>query len=414
MPKLFHALKDIQLRNWIKEGNPVAKADGGSLYFTLSKAGTASWILRIPTGKGKRDELTIGNYPDIGLAEARKLASAHRAAVDQGTNPAKEKAARKKAAANPVWTIKMLADDYKAKRLLPSEFSKVTIYIRSRDLNKVIVPRIGSMLVTEVTGQDIVKMLRDAKRTWTISKQVLTTASKLFEHAAGLSLVHINPCTGVSLNSLLGTRPPVKKRVMLSEADLRKLLVEVDTLGTVNATALRILLSTCVRTNELTNARWENVDLVAGNWYVPDEATKTRNGFYVPLTPPVIQLFQELKTIAGDSPFVLPARDVRRQGQPITERTLWAAIMRGFTDKRLTVTRFSPHDFRSTAKSTMRNLGVSEFDTERALNHAIPGISRVYDVRDELPEKRKALQVWADYLLSLSSSTQAPTGSTIN
>lgn len=401
MAKLKHILTDIQLRQWMKQGDPVAKSDGDGLTFTLSKAGTASWTLRYRQN-GQRKELTLGNYPDVTLSEARKRASAHRASIDQGADPAKEKAARKKAAANPVWTIKMLADDYKAKRL--SEFAKVTIYIRTRDLNKVIVPRIGSMPVAEVTGQDIVKMLRDARRTWTISNQVLTTASKLFEHAAGLSLVHINPCAGVSLTSLLGPRPTVKKRVMLTEADLRKLLVEVTTLGTVNATALRILLATCVRTNELTNARWKNVDLVAGSWYVPDEATKTRNGFYVPLTPPVIQWFQELKTIAGDSPFVLPARDVRRQGQPITERTLWAAIMRGFTDKRLTVTRFSPHDFRSTAKSHMRNLDISEFDSERALNHVVGGVSGIYDVREELPEKRKALQVWADYLLTLSSS----------
>lgn len=402
MAKLTHALKDIQLKNWIREGNPLVKADGGSLYFTLSKAGTASWILRVSKGNGKRDELTLGNYPDIGLAEARRLASIHRAEIDQGINPAKEKAARKKAAANPVWTIKKLAEDYCDKRLAPGSFAKVTLYYRQLDLKNVIIPRLGSQPVTEVTGQDVVKMLRDANKSWTITKRVLTTASKLFEHAAGLHLVHINPCTGISLTSLLGPRPTIKKRVMLSKDDLRTLLTEIDALGTVNATAFRVLLATCVRTNELTNARWENVNLEAGSWYVPDEATKTRNGFIVPLTPPVIEWFRELKKVAGDSPYVLPARDVRRQGRPITERTLWAAIDRAFDDGRLTVQKFTPHDTRSTAKGHMRNLGISHEDSERALNHVIPGMAGIYDVRDELPEKRRALQVWSDFLLTLS------------
>lgn len=403
MPKLLHhALTDIQLKRWVAAKTPLAKADGGNLYFTLSKAGTASWILRVSTGAGKRDELTLGNYPDIGLSEARKLAGAHRAAIDQGINPAKEKAARKKAAANPVWTIKKLAEDYSAKRLVLEAFGKGTLYYRKADLKNVIVPRLGSQPVKDVTGQDVVKMLRDTHTSWTVSKRVLTTAAKLFEHAAGLHLVHINPCTGISLTSLFGPRPAIKKRVMLSKDDLRTLLREIDSLGTVNATAFRLLLATCVRTNELTQARWENVNLETGSWYVPDEATKTRNGFLVPLTPPVIEWFRELKKVAGDSPYVLPARDVRRQGQPITERTLWAAIDRAFADGRLTVQKFTPHDTRSTAKGHMRNLGISHEDSERALNHVIPGMAGIYDVRDELPEKRRALQAWSDFLLTLS------------
>jgi integrase len=250
-------------------------------------------------------------------------------------------------------------------------------------------------------------MLRDADDTWTISKRVLTTASKLFEHAAGLHIVAINPCAGVSLTSLFGPRPPVKKRVMLSADDLRTLFATLDTLGTENGLALRILLATCVRTNELVTARWENIDLEKGNWFVPNELTKTRNGFLVPLTPPVIGWFRDLQALAGTSPFVLPARISRKAGQPITTRTLWAAIDRAFDTGRLTVTKFTPHDTRSTAKGHMRNLGISEFDTERALSHAIKGVSGIYDVREEIPEKRHALQVWANFLLTLASPKAA-------
>ena len=79
-------LTDLQIRHWVKAGVPLAKADGSGLTFTLS----AAWILRYSFG-GRRRELTIGRYPDIGLAEARGIATLKRAEVQQGRNPAAEK-----------------------------------------------------------------------------------------------------------------------------------------------------------------------------------------------------------------------------------------------------------------------------------------------------------------------------------
>jgi len=402
MTRQLHTLSDVQIRHWIKASQPVAKSDGGGLTFTLSAAGTASWTLRYRIG-GKRKEVTLGNYPDIGLSDARRIASTHRAAIDTGKDPAAEKTATKLASSLPVWTVKAMAEDYEAKRLTPGAFAEVTLYTRKQHLKTVIIPQIGKLLVTDVTGKDIVQMLRGSRRPWTVANQVLTTATKLFAHAAGLHIININPCIGVSMESIFGPRPPVKSRTMLSATDLRTLLSTVDTLGPANALALRILLATCVRTNELSNARWENVDLSKGSWFVPDEGTKTRRGFYVHLTPVVIDWFGKLKLLAAGSPFVLPSRITRNQGKPVTERTLWAAIDRAFTAGRLTVTKFTPHDTRSTAKGHMRNLGISEFDSERALNHAIGGVSGIYDVRTELPEKRAALEAWCDFLVKLSN-----------
>lgn len=405
MATKLNLLTDLKIRQWITAGTPVAKSDGGGLTFTLSKAGTASWILRYYALDGKRKELTLGNYPDMTLADARRQASVHRVKVVSGADPAKEKATRRKAAATPVWTVKTLAEDFQAKRLVPEALSESTIYGRTLDIKNFILPQLGTKAVGEVTGRDIVEMLRKADKGWTSSKRALTTALKLFEHAAGLHLVNINPCVGVSLVSIFGPRPAVKERVMLSEADLRTLLASLDTLGTTNALALQILLHTCVRTSELVAAKWEHVDLDNASWYVPDANTKTRAGFDTPLTPAVVGWFRELKTLAGDSPFVLPARVGRRQGQPITVRTLWAALDRAFNTGRLSVKEFSPHDFRSTAKGHMRELGISHFDSERALNHAIPGMGGIYDVRTDLTEKREALRKWSDFLLTLTPTS---------
>ena len=121
-------LTDLHIRHWVKAGVPLAKADGGGLTFTLSAGGSAGWILRYSFG-GRRRELTIGRYPDIGLAEARGIATLKRAEVQQGRNPAAEKQKAKATAARD-WTVRDLAKDYRAKKLVSLAHSTQVSYGR--------------------------------------------------------------------------------------------------------------------------------------------------------------------------------------------------------------------------------------------------------------------------------------------
>ena len=135
---------------------------------------------------------------------------------------------------------------------------------------------------------------------------------------------------------------------------------------------------------------------------MPDEVVKTRNGFLVPMTPTVVEWFKRLKNLAGDSVWVLPSRHPlrrRRLGDiHVGNTTLWAAIQRAFKRGNLEIRRFTPHDTRSTAKGHMRNLGVSREISEIALNHVLRGMEAIYDVRDEIPERREALERWANFI----------------
>lgn len=397
-------LEDLQLRRWMTAGGPLSKTDGDGLTFTLSRAGTATWVLRYQYLHRAR-ELTIGNYPDMTLASARKIAREHRAAIDQGLDPALEKQ-RDKARATKVSNVRSLVEDFRGKKL--AGLAADTITYRNWDLDKAIVPKLGAIQVDKVQPSDVVHMLTSSKRTWTISKRILTTAKQLFAHACGLRLIDTNPAAGVDLVSLMGPRPPIKRRVMLTEQELRGLLANIEDIGTENALAFRILLATCVRSVELAKARWEHVDLDAGRWWVPEENVKVRRGFTVPLTPTVIGWFRQLQALAGTSEWVLPARHERRRRNQggdthVGNTTLWAAIRRAFDRGDLDIRRFTPHDTRSTAKGHMRNLGVSNEISELALNHKLKGMEAIYDVRDDIPERRAALELWAAYLESCAS-----------
>lgn len=401
MARRGNLLDDVQIRRWIAKGEAVARSDGEGLTFTFSASGTAAWVLRYRVAGVRRKELTLGNYPDLTLAAARKLARERRVDVDQGKDPAAEKKVDKMRT-KMAWTVRQLIEDYKAKKLTTPPLAEGTVYYRKWDLDKVITPKLGSMEVRNVTPADLVHVIESSKRSWTICKRLLTSAKLLFAHACGKRLIDVNPCVGIELTALMGARPPIRKRVMLSEDELRILLKNINDIGIENGLALRILLATCVRSIELAKARWEHVDLEAGTWWVPDESVKTRVGFLVPVTATVAGWFRELKALAGNSSWVLPARTERRRTRlgdtHVGKTTLWAAVTRAFGREQIDVRRFTPHDTRSTAKGHMRNMGIPNDITEIALNHALKGMEAVYDVREEIPERRFALEKWAAFI----------------
>lgn len=109
------SIKDIKTGAVIQLRYPLAISDGDGLIFTLSRTATATWILRYRHG-GRQKELTIGNYPDITLAEARRLAREKRAEIDRGGDPAAEKR-KATAAAFQDWNVRELIQDYREKVL---------------------------------------------------------------------------------------------------------------------------------------------------------------------------------------------------------------------------------------------------------------------------------------------------------
>ena len=148
---------------------------------------------------------------------------------------------------------------------------------------------------------------------------------------------------------------------------------------------------------------------------MPAESVKTRAGFLVPLAPTVMDWFRELIALSGESVYVLPARRADRKKKlgdtHVGRTTLWAAISRAFGRGDYDIQRFTPHDTRSTAKGHMRNMGVSREISEIALNHKLKGMDGIYDVREEIPERRHALALWADFLLACEAGAPPPSQS---
>jgi integrase len=395
-------LTDVQIRNWIKAGEPVAKADGDGLTFTLSAKGTAAWVLRYRFG-GKARELTIGRYPDISLSKARELAAVQRVEIQQGRDVAREKqkATIERAAAK---TLRELAADYMDKAF--PHLAANTIKQRRQHIEGVILPKLGSLPAREVSTADVVALVEAVgKKSVNVAELVFTAVSEIFKHGLARHVVTANPCAGISVSAICGKPEPKRQRLKLTEDELRVILPALPGIGPENALAVKIQLATCVRLGELAKAEWAHVDFDRAQWFVPDQNSKTGRGFTVPLPPAVVGWFRELEPFACGSRFVLPARQVRRRknhgGEVHFEQRAMNAMLHKLCiklgDK---VRRFTPHDLRSTARSHLAALGVNILVAERCLNHSLGGLIAIYDQHDYMTERRAALELWTDFILA--------------
>lgn len=401
-------LTSVQIQQWVKAGAKVAKSDGDGLTFTLSASGVASWVLRYRHG-GKAKEKTIGRYPDISLADARRLATEDRAKIQTGTDVAMEKKKAKLTTAT-AWTVEQLAEDYLEK--VSGQLATETIKGRRQQLRDYVFPLIGNVPAREVEPTALVDIVeRVAVKSRHVARLVLIALRAVFGHGIARHVVVSDPSVHIKSNSVIGPRPTSRSRIMLSDVELRALLPALPAMGVQNALMVKILLSTATRIGELVNAKWVDIDFEKRLWTIPAENIKGRkvkanNGedvkdYVIPLTPQVTSWFLELQSLAFGSGYVLPIRSRKKAvgDAPMEPATLNAAI-NAFCKKYLEAKcrRFTPHDLRSTARSHLGALGVDLLIAERCLNHSLGGLVAVYDQHDYLEERRKALTTLSNFL----------------
>lgn len=401
-------LSDVRIRALVNAKTPIAKSDGQGLTFTLSASGRASWVLRYRHGN-KAKEKTLGQYPDISLAEARKLASEDRVKIQQGIDVAAEKQRSKRETAG-AWTVRELAEDYLRKADGRLEVS--TLDGMRQRLRDYIYPLIGNVPAREVRPIELVTIVeKTSKKSLHVARLVLVVLKAVFAHGLGRHVIEFDPASQVKANAVIGPRPVARTRVMLSEDELRVLLPLLPAMGVQNALMAKILLGTAVRLGELVEARWENVDFEKRVWVIPPtdikgKKVKARNGedvkpFVIPLTDQVLVWFSELQELAFGSDFVLPIRSRKKAvgDAPMEPSTLNAAFNKFWKDHLGNrCQRFTPHDLRSTARSHLGRLGIDLLIAERCLNHSLGGLVAIYDQHDYLEERRAALTVLSNFI----------------
>lgn len=404
-------LSDIQIRNWIKAGERFEqRSDGEGLYLRFRAADSApSWLFRYRFA-GKQRLMLIGRYGSLSLADARKEARRLSAQVALGADVAGEKQARKaeavariEAEARAV-TVADLADDY-FERMIAGRWKHPNI-VRSR-IERDIKPAIGRMKVKDVRPADVDALLQAVVKRGapTVANDVLRWVRRMFDFAIKRHLCQHNPAGAFDLADAGGKEEARDRALSRPElVTLFKAMQKAKGFSVENGLAVRLLLLLAVRKQELTAAPWEEFDLDAAVWRIPDERTKTGAAISIPLPAVAVEWLRTLQRLAGGSPYVFPARKMQTRMVPhIHENTLNVALAK--VEHGLQA--FTIHDLRRTARTHLAELGIPPHVAEKILNHKLKGVEGRYDRYDYFEERRAALNQWAAVIGQLEIEADA-------
>jgi len=378
-------------------------SDGGGMYLEVRPDGAKYWRVAYRYG-GKQKLLALGVFPAVSLKLARKKRDAARDQLAAGIDPSAAKRAQKaEQLANDLFAT-VAAEWYakarqgNSKRPAWSErYAARVLTILDDDL----IPEIGKLRVGEIRAPDLIRALRkvEARGAFHTIGKVKGVAQAVLAYAVGHGLAQNNPARDISPDLFEGRE--VKHHASITEPKrVGQLLRDIRGYSgfAVTKYALELLPLLFVRPGELRNAQWEEFDLDAAEWRIPAGRMKARETHIVPLARQAVACLRELHAITGRGMLLFPG--VRHHDKPISENTFNAAL-RGMGYDGDTMTS---HGFRSMASTLLNEQGWNRDAIERQLAHAERNQVRAsYNYAEHLPERRKMMQAWADYLDRLRS-----------
>jgi integrase len=330
---------------------------------------------------GKSQRVTIGDASAWSLDAARARARELRVKVDRGEHPAADRQAAKVEQARQVLTLGAVAADYlddRRSKMRPRTHSETTRYLR--DYFK----PLHDLQIDKIERRDVAAQCRTiAKENGPVAAdRARSVLSALYAWAIGEGKAEANPVIGT--NKCSDNSP--RNRV-LSDAELAKIwnALSNNDYGAI----VRLLILTGCRREEIGGLRWSEVNLDAKTITIPGSRTKNYNQHVVPLSDLALDTLQVEHRIIGrdlvfgrsDSGFLGFTWSKRLLDQAVPLEPPWVI-----------------HDIRRTVRTGLGKLGVAPHIAEAVLNHLPPRLTRTYDTYKYEPEKRDALDRWANHI----------------
>lgn len=388
------SLTDRAIRSLKSSFKPVRKADSHGLYIEAQTSGSKLWRQKYRFG-GKEKRLSLGSYPEIGLAEARRRRDQNRATLQRGIDPGlerrKAKAAAKVSAQN---SFSKVAEEYLHK--MTKEGRAESTLRKARWFRDLLEGAIGVIPVDQIDPQTLLAAFKTIENEGKLetAKKARSFASRVFRYAVATARATSDPA-----QPLIGALTAPKPRhyaAILEPKKLGSLLRAIDQYGGQPGTryALKIAPHVFLRPGELRLAHWGEIDLDEKIWRIPAERMKARRAHALPLSKQVLDLLSELFEVSGPEGYVFPAFHTRRL--PISENTLNGAFRRmGFSKEEVTA-----HGLRATASTLLNESGNFNPDAiERALAHGDSNAIRgIYHRSSYWADRVAMAEGWSNYL----------------
>lgn len=410
-------------------------SDGKGLLLQVRPGGGKSWAYRFML-RGKRRDMGLGAYPEIGLAEARRLAQDASRLAERGTDPldaardaAKAaEAAAAAAAAREERTFRAVAEML-VKAQAPGWSSDKTLASWRLTLDKHAYPVLGSLPIEDVAREDVIRALETVwvQQPATAKKLQRRIAAVLDYAAANGWRSAANHATGrvLRITKALPKPPPSKRQPSLPWARVPAFLAASEKMEGLACLALRFGILTCVRSAELRFATWAELDLKGRVWTIP--AARMKGGrahemapHRVPLSDAAMAVIGRMAALLCGEPkegddlhafakaqgdaFLFPAP----RGGAFSDATLGACVKRlneaaekAGTPQWLDVDGRAavPHGFRRSFRSWVDDTRPSEGEAaEKALAHEEPNAVRAaYRGSDMLEQRRPLMEAWGRF-----------------
>lgn len=386
-----------------KPGEKIKKLfDGGGLYLEVSPRGGKWWRLKYRFG-GKEKRLSLGVYPDVSLKDARKRRDEARKLLANDIDPSENRKASKTAkverAAN---SFEVVAREWFAKHSVNWAENHADRTIRR--LERDIFPWIGGKAIADITAPKLLEVIRRIEQRGALetAHRALGNCGQVFRYAVATGRAERDP-TG----DLRGALPPVKGTHFASVTEPKKVAEVLRTLDGYEGTlpvrcALRLGPLVFVRPGELRHAEWADIDLDAAEWRYTVKKTNTPH--IVPLSRQAVAILRELQALTGNGQYVFPSARNPKGDKPMSDNAILAAMRRMGIGKE----EMSGHGFRAMARTILDEvLGFRPDYIEHQLAHAVRDPNgRAYNRTAHLPERRKMMQDWADYLDKLKAGAE--------
>lgn len=397
-------LTAIAAKNARPKAKPYKIAAGGGLYLEIHPNGSKYWRMKYRLA-GREKRLAVGVYPEVSLAEATSARDRARAALRSGRDPSGEKREQRKldklAAAN---TFEGVAREWLGKqkhRLAAVTWGKVEWM-----LEKNAFPWLGARPISAIKAPELLEVLQRMEKRGKLetAQRVKQVCGQVFRFAIATGRAEHD--ITADLRGAIAT-PKTKHHASITEpGKVGELLRAIHGYGGsfVTFCALRLAPLVFTRPGELRKAAWSEFDLEKAEWRIPAERMKMGEQHIVPLSTQALAIIRELEPLTGTGQFVFPS--VRSRRRPMSENTINGALRRlGYARGEMT-----GHGFRSMASTLLNEQGWNRDAIERQLAHAERDqIRAAYNYAEHLPERRKMMQAWADYLDALRTGAKVVT-----
>ena len=400
MARTTRPLTNTEIRQAKPKDKEYNLADGGGLAIRIKPVGTKSWFFNYshPHTK-KRNSLSLGAFPELPLADARKKAQEYRSLlvkqIDPKENREELKTRNQEAYSN---TLKHVAAQW-------LEVKKTTVsadhaHDTWRSLELHVFPSLGNIPIHKIKAKNTIEVLQPIAKKGSLEtvKRVCQRLNEVMIYSVNSGILDVNPLAGIY--KAFGS--PEKRNLPTIKPDQLPELMKAIGRANIKFTTRRLIewqLHTMVRPSEAAGTRWEEIDIRNKLWTIPAERMKKKRQHSVPLTKQTLELLEEMKPVSGHREHVFPAdRNPRDHANPSTANMALKRMGYGGV--------LVAHGLRSIASTALNEQGFDPDVIEAALAHIDKNEVRAAYNRAEYLERRVKLMAWWSEVIEQASLGQ--------